>query len=70
MLYRSIDHALRIVTGRSANHLPETTMAQRVVRLLEQWQFPLPEGIETAVETTRRHVRGLYEHTIVRASEK
>jgi len=69
MLYRSIDHALRIVTGRSANHLPESTMAQRVVRLLEQWQFPLPEGIEAAVETTRRHVRGLYEHTVVRAAE-
>jgi glutamate-ammonia-ligase adenylyltransferase len=69
MLYRSIDHALRIVTGRSANHLPETTMAQRVVRLLEQWQFPLPEGIEAAVETTRRHVRGIYEHTVVRAAE-
>jgi glutamate-ammonia-ligase adenylyltransferase len=69
MLYRSIDHALRIVTGRSANHLPETTMAQRVVRLLDQWQFPLPEGIEAAVETTRRHVRGIYEHTVVRASE-
>ncbi|MGB6546371.1 MAG: DUF294 nucleotidyltransferase-like domain-containing protein [Candidatus Acidiferrales bacterium] len=69
MLYRSIDHALRIVTGRSANHLPETTMAQRVVRLLDQWQFPLPEGIEAAVETTRRHVRGLYEHTVVRAAE-
>jgi glutamate-ammonia-ligase adenylyltransferase len=69
MLYRSIDHALRIVTGRSANHLPETTMAQRVVRLLEQWQFPLPEGIEAAVETTRRHVRGIYEHTVVRTAE-
>ena len=69
MLYRSIDHALRIVTGRSANHLPEDTMAERVVRLLEQWQFPLPEGIEAAVETTRRHVRGLYEHIVVRLAE-
>ncbi len=69
MLYRSIDHALRIVTGRAANHLPESGMADRVRRLLEQWQFPLPEGIEAAVETTRRHVRSLYEHTVVSAAE-
>jgi hypothetical protein len=44
-------------------------MADRVRRLLEQWQFPLPEGIEAAVEITRRHVRGLYEHTVVLAAE-
>jgi len=69
MLYRSIDHALRLVTGRAANHLPESSMADRVAHLLEQWQFPLPEGIEAAVETTRRHVRSLYEHTVVRAAE-
>jgi glutamate-ammonia-ligase adenylyltransferase len=69
MLYRSIDHALRLVTGRAANHLPESGMADRVQRLLEQWQFPLPEGIEAAVETTRRHVRSLYEHTVIRAAE-
>ncbi|HYB61711.1 MAG TPA: hypothetical protein VEH50_09550, partial [Methylomirabilota bacterium] len=69
LLYRSIDHALRLVTGRAANHLPESGMADRVQRLLEQWQFPLPEGIEAAVETTRRHVRSLYEHTVVLAAE-
>jgi len=66
VLYRGLDHALRLVTGRPANRLPEPALAARVRRLLELWKIPLGETIEAEVDAMRRQTRALYEQ-IVRA---
>jgi len=64
LLYRSLDHALRLVTGRPANQLPERALAERVTRLLELWNIPLPEGLAAAVENMRQRTRALYEQLV------
>ncbi|MBI3670974.1 MAG: hypothetical protein HY237_14485 [Acidobacteria bacterium] len=67
LLYRCLDHALRLATGRPASRLPEPALAQRVRRLLERWNLPLPEGLEAAVENARRQTRALYEQIVLAA---
>jgi len=67
MLYRSLDHALRLVTGRPANRLPEPALTERITRLLAQWNLPLAEGLEAAVEAMRRQTRALYEQIVLAA---
>ena len=67
LLYRSIDHAIRLVTGRPANRLPEPALAERVLRLLERWNLPLADGLEAAVENMRRQTRALYEQLVLAA---
>jgi glutamate-ammonia-ligase adenylyltransferase len=67
MLYRCLDHALRLVTGRPANRLPEPALAGRVTRLLERWNLPLAEELEAWVESTRRQTRVLYEQIVLAA---
>ncbi len=64
-LYRSLDHAVRLVTGHPANRLPEPAVAQRVAVLLEQWGLSWSEGLETVVESMRRRTRGLYERIVL-----
>ncbi len=67
VLYRSLDHALRLVTGRPANRLPEPALAARVTRLLERWNLPVVEGLGAAVENMRRQTRTLYEQIVLAA---
>src|SRR6267378_291070 len=67
LLYRSLDHALRLVTGRPSNQLPEPALAERVTRLLQGWRLPLPEGLEPAVESARHQIRALYEQIVLAA---
>ena len=67
LLYRSLDHALRLVTGRPANRLPEPALAVRIARLLERRNLPLSEDLETAVEAMRRQTRALYEQIVLAA---
>ena len=67
LLYRSIDHAIRLVTGRPANRLPEPALAERVLRLLERWNLPLADGLEAAVENMRRQTRALYDQLVLAA---
>jgi glutamate-ammonia-ligase adenylyltransferase len=64
LLYRSLDHALRLITGRPANRLPEPALAGRAVSLLELWKVPLGSDLAAAVETVRQQVRALYERII------
>jgi glutamate-ammonia-ligase adenylyltransferase len=72
LLYRSMDHAVRIVTGRSARRLPEPALAARVVPLLERWGIPLAgeasaepaARISSAVGECQRQVRAIYDSTL------
>jgi glutamine synthetase adenylyltransferase len=67
VLYRSLDHAIRLVTGRPANRLPEPALAERARRLLELWKIPLADSLEAAVENMRRQTRALYEQIVLAA---
>ncbi len=63
-LYRSIDHAIRMVTGRAANRLPEPALAGRIARLLKTWQVPIDGDLEARIVATRKEVRGQYDRVI------
>jgi glutamine synthetase adenylyltransferase len=65
LLYRGLDHALRLVTGRPANRLPEPGLAARVKRLLELWKIPFSEPVEVEVDAMRRQTRALYEQIVL-----
>ncbi len=66
LLYRSLDHAMRLLTGHAVNRLPESAQAARVVRLMEPWGVPLAQGetaaaaLESSVAAARQQVRALY----------
>jgi glutamate-ammonia-ligase adenylyltransferase len=38
-LFRSIDHAARLITGRATHRLPDPSLASRISRLLNQWDI-------------------------------
>ncbi len=65
LLYRSIDHAIRMVTGRSANQLPEPALAGRVAQLLKAWQVTVAGELEEAIGNARKQVRELYKRVLV-----
>ncbi len=62
--YRSLDHAIRLVLGRSSSTLPEPAQIPRVNALMKQWGVPVHGGLHEAVTATRRMVRGIYEGII------
>lgn len=65
LLYRGLDHALRLVTGHAANRLPEPALAERVAALLHQWGIPVEGSLEAAVARARQQTRALYEKFVV-----
>ncbi len=67
LLYRNLDHAIRLVTGRPANRLPEPALALRVTLLLERWGLRPAESLEGAVESMRRQTRTLYQQIVLAA---
>jgi glutamine synthetase adenylyltransferase len=69
-LYRALDHALRVVTGRPVHRLPDPGLAGRVTSLLHQWGIPLEGTLEAAVARARQQTRALYERIVVAAAEK
>jgi glutamine synthetase adenylyltransferase len=64
LLYRSIDHAIRMVTGRAANRLPEPALAGRIARLLTAWQVPVAGELEEKIMAVRKEVRDLYQKVL------
>jgi glutamine synthetase adenylyltransferase len=64
LLYRSIDHAIRMVTGRAANRLPEPALAGRIARLLKTWQIPLSGDLYERIVGVRKEVRGTYRRVL------
>ena len=61
LLFRGIDHAVRLVTGRPANHLPEPALAQRIAPVLARWGTPVGDRLEGSIEAARRQTRAVYE---------
>ena len=68
LLYRSLDHALRLVTGAATSQMPEPALAERVAPLLAEWRIPTGASLESAVLSSRREIRKLYEQIILNAS--
>ena len=63
-LFRSTDHAHRVITGASANRPPEPALAQRIAVLLHIWgvlSAATAEALEEQVRAARAEVRRLYE---------
>ncbi len=64
LLYRLLDHAVRLVTGRAAQQLPEPALAHRIAPLLAEWRVVVDKDLTVAVETAQRDVRALYDEVI------
>ena len=63
-LFRSTDHAHRVITGASANRPPEPALAQRIAVLVHKWRIlsaATAEALEEQVRAARAEVRRLYE---------
>jgi glutamate-ammonia-ligase adenylyltransferase len=68
LLYRSLDHAVRLITGHPAKGLPEPALAERVATLLHQWGIPIEGTLENAVARARQQTRALYDKIVVPAA--
>ena len=63
--YRSLDHAIRLVLGRSSGTLPEPAQMPRVNALMKQWGVRVAGSLHDTLATTRYAVRGIYKATVV-----
>ena len=67
--YRLLDHAIRLVLGRSSSALPEPAQIPRVNSLLKQWGVRVHGSLYDAVAATRRAVREAYKTTVIKDSQ-
>ena len=67
--YRSLDHAIRLVLGRSSGALPEPAQIPRVNSLLKQWGVRVHGSLYDEVTSTRRAVRQIYIATVIAESQ-
>ncbi|HEV2299500.1 MAG TPA: hypothetical protein VGR72_13415 [Candidatus Acidoferrales bacterium] len=58
IFYRSLDHAIRLVLGRTMSQLPDPAQIPRVISLFERWNVPLRGTLEETSVTTRTVTRG------------
>jgi glutamate-ammonia-ligase adenylyltransferase len=63
-LFRSADHALRLVTGHALDDLPDPAVARRVTLLLRDWAVPDADRFLEAIETRRAEVVRLYQSLV------
>jgi [glutamine synthetase] adenylyltransferase / [glutamine synthetase]-adenylyl-L-tyrosine phosphorylase len=61
MFYRSLDHAIRLVLGRSSSTLPEPAQIPRVNALMKQWGLRVVGSLHDMLASTRRAVREVYD---------
>jgi glutamate-ammonia-ligase adenylyltransferase len=66
ILYRSVDHATRLITGRAIGQAPEPALEERIARLLRQWEVDTRKELRGRIESTRGEMRALYEEIVVR----
>lgn len=64
MFYRSLDHAIRLVLGRSSSTLPEPAQIPRVNALMKQWGVPVHGNLHDALMGMRRRVRAIYQQAL------
>jgi len=66
-LFRTTEHAIRLVTGRTAKHFPVSESAQRSVTELTSRMLTreLPSTLESELESTRHKVREIFDRVIV-----
>ena len=60
ILFRSADHALRLVTGHPLGRTPDTGEIRRAARLLAAWDVPDADRFLEAIEERRADVVRLY----------
>jgi [glutamine synthetase] adenylyltransferase / [glutamine synthetase]-adenylyl-L-tyrosine phosphorylase len=65
MFYRSLDHAIRLVLGRSLSALPEPAQIPRVNALMKQWGVRVAGSLHDMLASTRHAVREIYKATVV-----
>lgn len=65
MLFRAVDHAIRIVTGHAAKGEPEPSLAERISPLLQRWGGNIRGGVGEDLAEMRKQMRRLYEQTVV-----
>jgi hypothetical protein len=65
VLFRSVDHATRLITGRAIGQAPEPALAERIARLLREWQIDVGGELRGTIERTRIKLRELYEQTVL-----
>jgi len=66
-LFRGLDHAHRLVTGRAANRPPEPALLERIAPLLSLWKISTPGGLDPALESARCECRSLYKSVLLEA---
>lgn len=59
-LFRSADHALRLVTGHPLGRKPDPAVSRRAARLLAAWDVPDADRFLEAIEERRAEVIRLY----------
>jgi [glutamine synthetase] adenylyltransferase / [glutamine synthetase]-adenylyl-L-tyrosine phosphorylase len=64
LFYRSVDHAVRIVTGHAVKGEPEPGLAERVTSLLKVWGMDLRGGVSEELVAMRIQTRALYERLV------
>jgi [glutamine synthetase] adenylyltransferase / [glutamine synthetase]-adenylyl-L-tyrosine phosphorylase len=69
MFYRSLDHAIRLVLGRSSSALPEPAQIPRVEALMKEWGATMSGSLYDGVTGMRRAVRKIYEATVGEQSQ-
>ena len=67
LLYRAVDHATRLISGRAIGQAPEPALAERIARLLRQWEIEVTGELRAAIEQTRLAMRTLYEELVLAA---
>ena len=64
LFYRSVDHAIRLITGHSARRDPEPALAARVESLLRRWNISVRDKhyhVRQELRVMREETRALYE---------
>jgi len=65
LLFRAVDHGIRIVNGHAAKGEPEPALAERVKPLLQRWGVNMRGGLSDELALTRKQMRALYDQTVL-----
>jgi len=60
VLYRAADHAARLITGRPLRGWPEPALAERIARLMRQWDMAWQGDLRALLEQRGRELHEIY----------